>query len=220
MKTRLLMILFALFVMTPLCYCQLSFGISPGIGFNSAYFGYRINNKIIPYIGIQYMGGNLTNIQSGQEFDDKLSEVVNFSKKVEFSGSLFIPDAGLKYYIKQHDKLQPYFSLNITKPLLSVNIDDGTNDDSKFEEIRNLVKSINKSIWGYEFGFGVEYFVDDNFSIGGEFGYRHLHLKYTNSEDDEFYNPNTGLYQPTVINTEVKFNANPTFSKIALNFYF
>lgn len=220
MKTRLLVTVIALFVMSPVSFGQFSFGVSPGLGFNSAYLGYRVNKRIMPYFCIQYLSGNITTVQSGQEFDDDLYRVVSYSNKIEFSGSLFIPDIGLKYFIKQHDKLQPYFSLNITKPILSVNIDDAEKEDGKFEEIKEMVKSINKSIWGYEFGFGVEYFVDENFSIGGEFGLRHLHLKYSRSDDDEFYNPITAKYQPTVITTDSKFNANPTFSKIALNYYF
>ena len=33
-------------------------------------------------------------------------------------------------------------------------------------------------MWGGEFGFGIEYFFDENFSLGGEFGLRYIHLMY------------------------------------------
>ena len=55
-------------------------------------------------------------------------------------------------------------------------------------------------MWGGELGFGMEYFFDENFSLGGEFGLRYLHLRYKDSYNDEIYNPNTGQDE----NVEIK----------------
>lgn len=77
-------------------------------------------------------------------------------------------------------------------------------DGEEEEEISDAIKNIN--VFGAEAGFGVEYFFDDNFSIGGEYGIRFFSGKYeTVDEFDNF---------------TLKMNINPTYTKLALNFYF
>ena len=217
MKTKLLLVFFTLSVMIPEGFCQFSFGVSPGIGLNGVHFGYRTRNKFVPYIGFQYMTGKFKSEETGQEFDNDLSQVVSYSDKMEFSGGLYLPAIGLKYFIKEHNKLHPYLSFGLTKPIISGKVKVGKDEENLYKEI---IESLNKSMWGGELGFGVEYFFDENFSIGGEFGLRFLHLGYSNSQEDEFYNPNTGLYETTVIKNEIKLNGSPTFSKVSLNYYF
>jgi len=215
MKTKLLLVLFTALVLINKSYGQFSFGVSPGIGLNSAYFGYKINNKIVPYIGFQYLNAKFKFEESGEKYDWDLNQVVSYSEKNIFSGSLYIPNIGVKYFIKQHNKIKAYLSLNISKPLLSGNLKyDGEEDEDFKESIKNI------SMWGGEFGFGVEYFFDENFSIGGEFGLRYLHLKYNDTYESDLYNPNTGNYQDTEIKNDYRFNMSPTFSRISLNYYF
>jgi len=215
MKTKLLLVLFTVLVLINKSYGQFSFGVSPGIGLNSAYFGYKINNKIVPYIGFQYLNAKFKFEESGEKYDWDLNQVVSYSEKNIFSGSLYIPNIGVKYFIKQHNKIKAYLSLNISKPLLSGNLKyDGEEDEDFKESIKNI------SMWGGEFGFGVEYFFDENFSIGGEFGLRYLHLKYNDTYESDLYNPNTGNYQDTEIKNDYRFNMSPTFSRISLNYYF
>ena len=215
MKTKLLVVLFAIFVLTIKSYGQFSFGVSPGIGLNSAYFGYKINSKIVPYIGFQYLNAKFKYEESGEEYDWDLNQVISYSEMNEFSGSLYIPNIGVKYFIKQHNKIQAYLSLSLSKPLLSGKLKYDGEEDSDFKDD---IKKI--SMWGGEFGFGVEYFFDENFSIGGEFGLRYLHLKYKDSNEREIYDPNTGNYRDTEIKNDYRFNMSPTFSKISLNYYF
>jgi hypothetical protein len=196
-------------------YGQFSFGVSPGIGLNSAYFGYKVDNKFVPYIGFQYLNAKFKYEESGQRYDWDLNQVMSYSETNEFSGSLYIPNIGLKYFVKQQNKLRAYVSLNISKPLLSGKLKyDGEEDEDFKEDIKNI------SMWGGEFGFGMEYFFDENFSLGGEFGFRYIHLKYEASHDREIYNPDIGDYQDVKIEDNFKFNTSPTFSKISLNFYF
>ena len=76
------------------------------------------------------------------------------------------------------------------------------------------------SLWGGEFGFGIEYFFDENFSLGGEFGLRYLHLNYVQTRERSVYNPMTSDWEPTEIKYDYNYNMNPTFSKISLNYYF
>jgi hypothetical protein len=215
MKIKLFVALVAIISFSLKSYGQFTFGVSPGIGLNSTYFGYKLNDKLVPFIGFQYAHVKFKYEETGEEFDYDLGDVVSYSYKTEFSGSLYVPNIGIKYFIKQQNKLNAYVSLCISKPFLSGKLEyDGEAD----EEFKNQIKNI--SLWGGEAGFGVEYFFDDNFSIGGEFGLRYLHLKYNDSYDYEFYNPNTGDYEMTEIKDDYRLNVSPTFSKLSLNFYF
>jgi hypothetical protein len=217
MKRRFLLVLCALFIVPAVSYGQFSFGVAPGLGFNSAYFGYRTSSKIVLYAGFQYLNGKYKFEENGQKYDYNLSRIVTYSDKEEFSGSLLIPDFGLKYFIKQHEKLQAYLSLTFTKPLISGKL---VIDGKEAGDFKDAIKSLNKSMWGYELGFGVEYFMDESFSIGGEFGLRHLHAGYSDSHSEEIYNPSTGNNVSVEINDDIKLNGSPTFSKISLNYYF
>lgn len=215
MRKGLIITLILLITSFSFSYGQFSFGVSPGIGLNSAYFGYKVNNKFVPYIGIQYLNANFKYEESGQRYDWDLNQIISYSDKNEFSGSLYIPNIGIKYFVKQQNKIQAYLSLNLSKPLLSGKLKyDGEEDEDFNEGIKNI------SMWGGEFGFGIEYFFDENFSLGGEFGLRHIHLKYEESNDREIYNYEISDYQTVKIEDNFKFNTSPTFSKISLNFYF
>jgi hypothetical protein len=150
---------------------------------------------------------------SGQKYDYDLKQVVSYSNKEQLSGSLFIPSLGVKYLLTTKNKLQPYLSLNFSKPFLGGK-SNGATDSSIQETINNI------SIWGAEFGFGVEYLFDSNFGLGGEFGFRYINLKYEDSTTSQFYNPDIRNYQTTQIEDKYNFNITPTFSKISLNFYF
>ena len=75
-------------------------------------------------------------------------------------------------------------------------------------------------MWGCEIGYGIEYFVDENFSIGGEFGFKYLHLKYHGTNQSDFYNQNTRTYQNTDIKSSFNLSTNPTYSRVSLNYYF
>lgn len=215
MKKGLIITLILLITSFSFSYGQFSFGVSPGIGLNSAYFGYKVDNKFVPYIGFQYLNANLKYEESGQRTDWDLNQIISYSDKNEFSGSLYIPNIGIKYFVKQQNKIQAYLSLNLSKPILSGKLKYDGEEDENFKDV---IKNI--SMWGGEFGFGIEYFFDENFSLGGEFGLRYIHLKYEESNDSEIYNPEAGVYQTVKIEDSFKFNTNPTFSKISLNFYF
>ncbi len=196
-------------------YGQFSFGVSPGIGLNSAYFGYKVDNKFVPYIGFQYVNAKLQYDESGLRYDYDLNQIMSYSETNEFSGSLVIPNIGMKYFVKQQNKIQAYLSLNLLKPLLSGKLKyDGVEDEDFTEEIKKY------SMWGGNVGFGVEYFFDENFSLGGEFGLRYIHLNFEESRDRLIYDPDIDDYLTVTIENNIKFNTSPTFSKISLNYYF
>ena len=215
-----ILFLFTILFIASQSFGQFSFGVSPRINLNSAYFGYKINAKFVPYIGLQFLNANYNLTETGDRYDWDFNSVVHYTDETDLSGKIFIPNLGVKFFVLQQNKLQAYFSLNFSKPIISGKIEVGNDSiDNVFEDdFANQVKAV--SIWGGEFGFGCEYFFDDNFSIGGEFGIRHLNFKYDYTYDYSFWNPNTGTNYDTEINDNAKLNSSPTFSKITLNYYF
>ena len=146
-----------------------------------------------------------------------MNRVETYTEEIDISGSLLIPNVGFKYFIKDKNNLKAYFSLNISKPIVTgkFELGDSDSDDDREDEIKDIIK--NTKVWGGELGFGVEYFVDDNFSIGGEFGLRHFNVHHNDTFDRIIFNPLLGYDQEVDIETNVKFNMSPTYSKISLN---
>jgi hypothetical protein len=215
MKTKILFSLLLIVCFTYKGYSQITFSVSPGIGLNTAQLGYKVNEKFIPFIGFQYVHAGVNTEFNGEEFDFDLGEIVSYSETYKLSGTLYIPNIGAKYFFTQKDKLKAYTSLCLSKPILSAKmIDDGDVDEDFKETVKNI------SLFGGELGVGVEYFFDEHFSIGGEFGLRYIHAKYKDSYEDEIYDPEIGDYRPTEVENIMKFNLNPTYTKVSLNFYF
>lgn len=104
MKTKLSLLLFAAIFFSIKTYSQFSFGVSPGFGLNTAYFGYKMNNKVVPYIGFQYLNANYKFVENGERFDHNLNKIVSYSDKTKFSGSLFIPNIWSKIFHKAKRK--------------------------------------------------------------------------------------------------------------------
>jgi len=215
MKTTLLTALLAFFALTFQSYAQFSFGVSPGLGLNTAYFGYKINDKILPYAGFQYLNANIKYEESGERYDPATNEIVSYTETDKLTGSLYIPTLGVKYFIKQQDKIQAYLTLGVTKPILSGKTEYDGDEDSQFnEDLQNI------DLWGGEFGFGVEYFFDPSFSLGGEFGIRYLRLRYKDSNETFVFDPSTGDTRASKFQEDYGINISPTYSKISLNYYF
>lgn len=206
-RITLLLIVLAAFGSANMVFGQFSFGVSPGLNLNSVYFGYKVGIAV-PNIGFQYM-------HIGLKFDDSGYPDGNFEAK----GNLFIPQIGCKVFVAQKNKVKAYAAFNIAKPILTGKITvDGEEDDEVKESLDNL------SLLGMQFGVGAEYFFDDNFSVGGEFGLRMFHgkLKQSYTEEHWEYDPETmeTTYYETQETIDVKANLNPTYSRISLNFYF
>lgn len=195
-------------------YSQFAFGVAPGLSTNSAYFGFKAG-KVVPYVGFQYAGVAINFEESGEMWDDDEYDIIPYSDDIKIKGSLMVPNIGVKVFAVEKNNLKAYFNLSVAKPFLNAKFEV---DGEEIDEVSETVKDIK--LFGGEFGFGVEYFFDDNFSVGGEFGLRYLHAKYSNSYEDEVYDYNTGTYEDVTIENTVKAGMNPTYSKISLNFYF
>ncbi len=214
MKNKLFLSL-AFGLATTFSYGQFSFSVSPGFSFNGACVGYKVHKNIVPFIGLQFANINFNYEESGKEFDVN-DNLVDYRNTNSFKGGVYVPNIGVKHYFKQKNKIRPYTSLNLAKPMLKAKLK--TDDVQLDKEVNDAVKKIK--IFGMEIGFGTEYFFDDNFSIGGEFGIRHINIKVKDSFTRTLTDPNTFDPVEVQISSEVSTKINPTYTRFALNFYF
>jgi hypothetical protein len=197
-------------------YSQFNFSVSPGLQLNGATFGYRFD-KFYPYIGLQllHVGSSIT--EEGRRANQGGTALVDYEDKFKFTGTAYLPVLGLKYFFLERNKLKAYGNICFTKAFLSAKLDDDNNPGSNID-LQKLVDGTR--VAGAQIGFGTEYFFDDNFSLGGEFGLRMLHVRNKMEQDNDINDPGTGNPVTVTTTTTMKLNANPTYTKISLNFYF
>lgn len=195
-------------------YSQFTFGVSPGIALRSAYFGFKVKDNFVPSFGLQILNGKYKYESIIKEWDYDQDKVVDIVWEDEFSGTLFVLNFSVKYFIKEVNNIKPYFSINICKPLFSAKAIYDGEEDKDLKDDLNAIK-----VWGGEIGFGTEYFFSDNFSLGGEFGLRYFYLKSKITYDDQYYNPNLG-YVDYKRESNSTYIFRPTYSSLLLNYYF
>lgn len=194
---------------------QCTFGVSPGLTSNGAYFGYTIAKRIVPFVGFDYANAKFSVHMTGNEFNWDTNEIVPFDDKMEFSGNLCVPRVGVKVFFLEVNQLKAFGLVDFSKPMVSAKTwTDGELNEEFVENVKNF------SSWGGELAIGAEYFFDDNFSIGGEFGIRHLAVKYADTFDTTIYDPNTQEETPSETTEVIQGSVSPTFARVALNFYF
>jgi len=187
-------------------FSQFAFGVSPGFTATNAYFGYKAG-AVVPYVAFMYANAGFTMDYSDHYFDGVDWQTVTHDTKI--SGHFLMPTIGIKFFAIEKNKLSAYFNLAVTKPFVRGKAEsDGTEEES----VGQMLKDIK--LIGGNFGFGVEYFFDDNFSVGGEYGIQALMGKY----EDVYDYVNSG--QPAQQTTTYKPRFAPTYAKISLNFYF
>ncbi|MFT4757787.1 MAG: hypothetical protein ACI91R_002446 [Vicingaceae bacterium] len=195
---------------------QMAFSISTGLGLNSAFVGYKVNAKLMPFFAFQSVGGSYKYSYNGFDYnpDTKQIEETNYEDKGRFR--IYAPSLGLKYFLNDADsKVNTYVLASVSKPFATAKAEfDGDEDEFVSDEVSKT------SLWGYEGGFGAEYKFDDHFSIGGEFGVRAFTGSYSDSYEEEVYNDETNDFEMKTFEFKYKGNFNFTYSKISLNFYF
>lgn len=214
MKTKLTLL--AIGLLTFSSFGQLSFGVSPGLNLNSAYVGYNFG-KIQPYLGFQHLGASLSYEEAGKQYDAN-GNIEDYTSTIEYSVGLYMPTLGLKYYVIENESLKGYLNGNFTTVIASGKF---TEDEEVNEYLTETFRG--SSLWGSELGFGMEYFFNKQFSIGGEFGLRILRGKNTETYDNNgvlVIDPSTGNMVPSQITNTFKGTFSPTYTKIGLNFYF
>lgn len=186
-KKNLIALLFCISV--NLVKSQVVFTVKPGLNLNGANIGYKINN-FEPYLGLQF--ANVTYKYKDTDGDDD-----------KIKAHVYLPYIGSKIFIIEKESIKSTINVTIFKPFIfGKEIDDGEEDESYKEDLKNL------KVWGGELGFGSEYFFNEHFSIGGEFGFRFGFYKYK-------YESETSDYSYTE-----DINLNMTYISGSLNFYF
>ena len=195
---------------------QFAFGVNTDFASKSAYFGYQFDN-FVPYLGVQFFNGSLSLDAKTKyleyDYETNTYGLVDDNFKNDVSGTVFMPYLGCKYFFAEKNKLKPYINVGIFKPVISGSMEiDGLEDEDFNDFIDNI------SIWGFSFGFGTEYFIDKNFSLGGEFGFNMLLADFeettqrSENPDEEEYN-----WEDSYSST---FNLGMTYARISLNYYF
>ena len=217
MKNKLFMIV-VLAVITSPVFGQFYFSASPGMSLNGASFGYK-TGKFVPYAGLQMLSAKFA-VENNDFENPTLGVIEEHIIKTEVKANIIIPTIGAKYFIVESNKLKAYLDLSLSKPFLSAKVELTDNGDPIDPEMTDQIEESVKDVklFGGEFGFGVEYFFDDNFSVGGEFGLRYLNGKFSQSNEDTYYDGNTDV--PVTYTTDVNLNLMPTYTKVSLNFYF
>ncbi len=219
MKKLVLVSLLAAFVGFN-AYSQFAFGVAPGLSTNTAYFGFKVGN-VVPYVGFQYINVGFKMSYSGYYWDG--AAVVHDEGDMKISGSLYVPDIGVKLFFIQQAKLKAYINVNVAKPLVRGHIkedgdevDDAIYHNGEWGPLNDLLKDVK--VWGGQAGFGVEYFFDDNFSVGGEYGIMMLRGSFKEEWQELVWNGSADV----MMDFEEKFSLKlmPTYARISLNFYF
>ena len=124
---------------------------------------------------------------------------------------------GAKYFFIEKNSIKGYLVGEVWKPITSGSIKV---DGEENETVKKFFDGL--SLWGFNFGFGTEYFFSENFSLGGEFGIRFL-LVSSETEDKSVYSYTGYGYTATETSTS-KVNADIglslTYSLLTLNYYF
>ena len=194
---------------------QVAFGVSPMIGLNSAYVGYNVKNMLVPFIGISSVGFSGNFVQEGEEYDYDELDIVDYENVVDIKVRMLVPTIGVKYFFNPTN-LRPYVVVAFSKPIFSGALDmDNKDAEDAFDDVIDNIK-----IFQTEIAFGGEYFVADNFSVGGEFGLRMMRGNFMNTYETEVYNPQTNEYIDSEVVSTFNVGLTPTYTKIYLNFYF
>jgi hypothetical protein len=131
------------------------------------YIGYRIG-PVVPYLSL-----NLYHAGFVFEYRDEDFPENNYT--AEGGGSIFAPVIGTKF-IFGPSELKPFVRVSAGMPfLLSLNLE--VSDPDVQEDIDTVLTQIKEGTDTPLFlvgGAGVEYYLSDRFSVGGEFNYRLL----------------------------------------------
>jgi hypothetical protein len=206
MKTKYSVLIIAGLAMISVSQAQLVFGVKPGLTANSAQFGFSTDGVIV-FGGLEYFRVTETVEESGTNQEYNYSNgypysnytSVYYSDKYETSVNIYAPYIGAKIPLgaRKDRKIGSYLTAIIGKPLIF-------GSGSSEQICKNL------RAWMLMAGFGAEYFISEDFSIGGEFGLRMLLVNY--SEDEASY------YSTYKYNLNIGVGI--TYSTIVLNYYF
>lgn len=234
-----------LFWLTIICYSfalqaqtKIAFGVKPGLKMNSAWIGIQ-QEKVLPYIGVDFLWLSADGTyEKTEENYESLETYQREQISINYSGKglLVIPHVGFKYFFSKK-VLKPYFFTGLFFGLPMVELQaDGTQKNWRYENnqlvessTKNAVRSmaeIEKSVqealgfWGISFGGGAEYYFSENFSVGGEYGFRLVFDSATHDYQSDNIDPDllTGYRKHWQI--EAAGSLKLSYAVVTANFYF
>ena len=164
---------------------QLSLSFNAGANHHKTTVGYNVGN-LVPYIGFEVLNGSVSEIY--EEYESKGKALV------------FMPNIGVKAFLISKESIKGGLNIGLLKPFISVKLEE---DGEEVEDLNELLD--NFSSFGGDLSFFAEYFFADQFSVGGEFGYRFVNAKITNPDNS---------------NEKIKLNLGGTYTSFSANFYF
>ena len=171
------------------------FTVKPGFNLNGANVGVK-KGRIEPYIGLQF-------VNYSSKFKSDYNDPYYDDYESETKLHIYMPYIGSKFFLLDNESLKTSINLTLFKPFVfGKQINDGEVDEDFKESLKNI------KIYGGEIGFGSEYFLSQNFSIGGEFGIRLAYVK------DEYKSPGSGDSYTDIL------KLNMSYISASLNYYF
>lgn len=183
-----LVILIGIMTMSFIMNAQISMSIQSGMQYQKTTFGYKVG-KIQPYLGFGVLSAKL--LQTDVDYDGEKSSN-------EAAVRVIMPNIGVKMDLISKGNLKAGGNIGIYKPFISGKAKENGVEVKEFKEGLKKMK-----LFGGELGVFAEYYFSEQFSIGGEFGFRFANSKMEPDEDYS-YDLNLGL----------------TYSMFSANFYF
>ena len=244
---RSLVIIAVVLLLAAVAYSQVTFTVKPGALINTAEMGMRVG-KINPFAGVDIVWITVSGSERDEyEYVDNYGSWYYHHRSLdeyEFSGSAFllVPNIGAKYYFNtdfSEGSMVPYLKGSLFFSIPSVKgeseskssdwyydeygqIEDFYYDIDKWElegKDKEMVEDI-LSFWGLNLFGGCEYYLSDNFSIGGEFGIRLLFNSFEVSNESSSGSPSGSYYDSDSWETEVSATFKITQALVNLNYSF
>jgi hypothetical protein len=216
------------------------FGVKPGNMINSASFGFKMS-KWVPFVGVDLVRLSASTTFTDEDYhswyyDDDLYEYRDINQdKLSGSAFLLMPQLGVKRYMGSGD-VKSYFFGSVLHSIPFVSAESESRDeyweyengvlidhdvdvdkDELGKETEDLLEDV-LGFWGVTLGGGAEYFFNERFSVGGEYGIRLLFIgsKFTDEdrdvEDDYEY---VDRYT-----SEITSSLSLTYALFTLNYHF
>lgn len=189
------------------------FGVKPGGHINTSYFGMERGNLVF------YGGLDLLRISAEYNMSSTETNGSTYTYDSELKGSalMLIPRIGAKFRISSH-ALRPYLYADVFKAFPSVTLEGsetsgGVTVSVQLTDYEDYAKDI-LGIFGFNIGFGAEYYFSEHFSLGGEYSFRWISTSATD-EGTESYRGYTETWED-----ELKASLMASYANAVLNFYF
>ena len=198
-------------------YSQVTFSVSPGMVFNGGTIGYKFG-KFNAYAGIQYFGRSVEMTSKGKRYNSQTGDIIDYDETNKVSLKIYMPNVGIKYFLSETKKVRPYINAQFFIPIVKLDIDLANERYFNSAEYEKQINGIR--MWAVQAGFGAEYFFDENFSLGGELGFRTFNLKMHTEEVRTIYDMQTNEEIQYTQTNYINLGMSNVYSKISLNYYF